>query len=487
MSNEENQEEQITTVFDPTFPSPESLEAGFRAFVIPRPPHSTSAHQAPKPPGDPPQLVNITIAGTHLVDKDGDYMSGGGAWLGKEDSRNLSIKIPSHLATPGAGEIAAFLAIASSLPNNAPLNVMVKSNKLRKDLTTNLPRLEDTDWMDHPDRVLMTVLVSQLRTRSALTTLMGWKAPMPKTNADEAMTLATTGMNKPTHDSVKTTIDPSLELTGLKLNIGTQRLFYKSIKKIQTTPKSRRLTLMNMAMTQYAVCNMNRTTPTNEQIWSSIRNCETPINIRGFLWKCLHGAYKIGEFWDKIPNCENRGKCSLCDLPESMEHILLDCNQSSASRVIWEAAADLWKKREANWPQIRFGTILGCNLAVLKDIKGKKKLGATRLFKILVLESAHLIWKLRCERVIKFGGDKEKYHSDPEILNRWIHAINMRLKFDRLLTDSKRYGKKAIKIDTVLKTWSSLLKDEDNLPDNWIHQKGVLVGMTSRRPPGRTR
>lgn len=58
---------------------------------------------------------------------------------------------------------------------------------------------------------------------------------------------------------------------------------------------------------------------------------------------------------------------------------------------------------------------------------------------------------------------------------------------DRLLTDSMRYGKRATKIDLVLKTWSGLLKDEDNLPDNWIRQTGVLVGMTPRRPPGRNR
>ncbi|KAG1864352.1 hypothetical protein F4604DRAFT_1517302, partial [Suillus subluteus] len=63
------------------------------------------------------------------------------------------------------------------------------------------------------------------------------------------------------------------------------------------------------------------------------------------------------------------------------------------------------------------------------------------------------------------------------IFNRWVHAINMRLKFDRLLTDSMRYGKKAIKIDTVLQTWSGLLNNEDSLLDNWIQQAGVLVGM----------
>ncbi|KAG1853775.1 hypothetical protein C8R48DRAFT_749589 [Suillus tomentosus] len=170
-----------------------------------------------------------------------------------------------------------------------------------------------------------------------------------------------------------------------------------------------------------------------------------------------------------------------------MDHILLDCDASPASRVIWKAAKDLWLRCESRWPEIHFGTILGCNLITVRYSDGKEMVGATRLLKILILESAHLIWKLRCERTIKFGGDKEKYHSENEIYNKWMHAINMRLKFDRLLTDSMRYGKRASKIDTVLKTWSGLLKDEDNLPDNWIRHAGILVGMTPRPPPGRLR
>ncbi|KAG0702107.1 hypothetical protein DFH29DRAFT_755173, partial [Suillus ampliporus] len=85
--------------------------------------------------------------------------------------------------------------------------------------------------------------------------------------------------------------------------------------------------------------------------------------------------------------------------------------------------------------------------------------------------------KLRCERAIKLGGDGEKYHSQTEVYNRWINAINTRLKFDQLLADPMRYGRKAIKADNVLKTWSGILHNEENLPDNWIRQSGVLVGM----------
>ncbi|KAG1889238.1 hypothetical protein F4604DRAFT_1505893, partial [Suillus subluteus] len=91
--------------------------------------------------------------------------------------------------------------------------------------------------------------------------------------------------------------------------------------------------------------------------------------------------------------------------------------------------------------------------------------------------SAHLIWKLRCERVIKFNNKEDKFHSKNEIHNRWVATLNKRLNFDKLFTDTLRYGKKALRENLVLRTWSGVLLDEDDLPDNWIRQSGVLVGI----------
>ncbi|KAG2744934.1 hypothetical protein P692DRAFT_20849982 [Suillus brevipes Sb2] len=337
----------------------------------------------------------------------------------------------------------------------------------------NLPKLEDLDWTTYPNGDILRALTAKLRSRRALTTFSKWDNSIPKATSDKIKSMANKSVLKERTDAIQT------------LTAGSQKHFYNNIRRSRKLAKQRRYTTMNLAMAIHAARDISGKTPSSEQVWISTRDKDTPRNIRGFLWKCLHGAYKIGEFWDKIPNYEHRGKCGLCGSLETMEHILIEC-ESVASRTIWKAAEDLWCKREDSWPEIRFGTILSSNLANL-DHSGKKKIGKNRLFKILVLESAHLIWKLRCERTIKFEGVKEKFHSEYEIYNRWVHAINTRLKFDRLLTDSIRYGKKALKTEVVLKTWSGILLNEENLPDNWVHRSGVLVGMTPRRPPGRTR
>ncbi|KAJ7160424.1 hypothetical protein C8R46DRAFT_905942 [Mycena filopes] len=116
--------------------------------------------------------------------------------------------------------------------------------------------------------------------------------------------------------------------------------------------------------------------------------------------------------------------------------------------------------------------------------KGKSLRGASRLYRILISETAFAIWKVRNFCVITKNGE-----SLPENLihNRWLHAINLRLNFDCVLTNHAKYGKQnSIKRSLVLQTWSSTLKDEDKLPENWINKEPrVLVGIgpKSSQPP----
>jgi hypothetical protein len=128
--------------------------------------------------------------------------------------------------------------------------------------------------------------------------------------------------------------------------------------------------------------------------------------------------------------------------------------------------------------------MLGASLAKFPDSNNGK--GTSRLFKIIVTETAFLIWKLRCERRIGNNDNPTNQYSNAEIKNRWLAAINQRLTLDRLMTDHK-YGKKALKQKTVLKTWDDVLLDKENLLANWIQQSGVLVGIRPQRPPGRNR
>ncbi|KAJ7838133.1 hypothetical protein B0H14DRAFT_2790144, partial [Mycena olivaceomarginata] len=119
-------------------------------------------------------------------------------------------------------------------------------------------------------------------------------------------------------------------------------------------------------------------------------------------------------------------------------------------KKVWELASQLWRKKTGEGMEPTFGEILACG--VIK----KKSRGKSRLYRILLSESAYLIWKLRCERVI--GGKPGA--SDQEIENRWRWTINNRLEIDRLLMNTK-WGKHTI---------------QKLLPKDWTGKAGVLVG-----------
>ncbi|KAJ3799340.1 hypothetical protein GGU11DRAFT_679683 [Lentinula aff. detonsa] len=104
--------------------------------------------------------------------------------------------------------------------------------------------------------------------------------------------------------------------------------------------------------------------------------------------------------------------------------------------------------------------------------KGKPDKGKSRLQRIIMSESTHLIWKLRNTRVIGGKGPPSK----KEIANKWHYALNSRLATDRILTNKKTFGSRAIAASLVLNTWRGTLEDEGNLPEDWTREAGVLVG-----------
>lgn len=304
-------------------------------------PHVPYQHPKPSSRDPHPESLIATIAASHLVDKNGDHVSGAGIWFKEDDVRNETLKIPSQMASPGAGEIGAVLHVVWNTPMVNPLKFFINSKALIKDLTVNLQVNEETDWITHPNAGLMRATVAILREQCSHTTFQQWNHLITPKIKKRVSELAKSGSQKRTHDNISTEIKPEFRLSGVKLQIGNQRLFYQAIRKYKTKPHQRRSMQMNLTKIQYTICDINSCTPTPMQIWNSIRNKDIPKSIRGFLWKSIHSTYKIRDFWENIPNFENRGRCELCGEPKNMEHILLECDKSLASKVIWGAAKDI--------------------------------------------------------------------------------------------------------------------------------------------------
>ncbi|KAF9542898.1 RnaseH-domain-containing protein [Agrocybe pediades] len=385
----------------------------------------------------------------------------------------------------------AILKVLKSTEGNVPLLVGVNNPQVLKKLTTNFSKMEDRGWIGVPNSQTYRKITAALRARKGMTTFQTIQNEEVRRATED---LAKHAMSDPNHTNPpdpphnNTTIDPEkFVFKGAKLSEMTQALIYKGIIEERKT-SIRRETLTHLDMTRYAVGEFFGKTPSDEQIWNSLRSKDLGLRARNFLWKSMHNAYKVGAWWDRIPNHEIRGWCHECDTVETLEHILTEC-RASGQEIIWKLVEETWSKKSKKWKRPTLGLILGCGLANFHPERGKKRLtGANRLWAILISESAHLIWTGRCTWKIEHEGRPDKIPSEQEIRTRWLQAINTRLKIDCLLTDRKRYGRKALSIQIVEKTWWGILSDQRNLPENWIdvYGTGVLVGIGGR-PPGRNR
>ena len=149
---------------------------------------------------------------------------------------------------------------------------------------------------------------------------------------------------------------------------------------------------------------------------------------------------------------------------------------------MWELAKHAWPDATKDWATPSLGHILGCgSLTPTADERGTTtpmQRGITRLKRILLSESAYLIWTLRCDRVI--GSHTSTCAA---ITTKWKNAIAAGLDIDRRLAKSNRKNYSKTK---VLHTWSPLISDFDSLPPDWTTNLEVLVGIKLPRPPAVT-
>ncbi|KAJ7589764.1 hypothetical protein C8J56DRAFT_783880 [Mycena floridula] len=167
-----------------------------------------------------------------------------------------------------------------------------------------------------------------------------------------------------------------------------------------------------------------------------------------------------------------------------LEHILTRC-KCAGQKEVWDLARQTWlKKRGTRWRKPKFSTILACTLADLQSRRGKRRPGATRLFRILISEAVHLIWKLRNERTIPdANGRTQPEASIKEIKGRFFQALDRRLAYDKALTNRARYGHQALSKNSVLGTWNGILGNDVNLPADWTGENEVLVGRSGISDP----
>jgi hypothetical protein len=303
-----------------------------------------------------------------------------------------------------------------------------------------------------------------LRTRTAPTAFQWVKGHSGDEGNEKADRLAETGAKRDVPDIIDLSIPPRFDIQGAKMSALTQRIAYQGIME-QRQKQPRRSTARNLDKMRYAVEEISGHLENNGTLWGNCQRKDLRKKVQQFIVKAIHEAFKIGAYWRMIPGYEERSVCRLCqdDATETMEHILLQC-RGSHQRMLWQQMRRIWPEKHGPCPTITLGTILGCGSTGSPMSDGRptkeeatkitEEKAGKRLLRVLVSETAYLIWLLRCESVIG-----ERNSGEDAAKTRWRAQISERRMVDYLT--ATRLSRSKVHSMTLHNTWKYInIQDE---------------------------
>ena len=474
-------QEKRAICFDPSITCKDGIAECFRVFTDPAKISRTPASRRPQRGTYLDHLeMRVYTDGSCTNNGKADAVCGSGVWVGRNHPLNKAIRVPGSSQSNQVGELAAVIVAAETIPNYCKLTIVTDSEYVINGLTKHLEVWEDNGWIEVKNAELFKRAAFLLKKRTAPTYLEWVKGHQGVLGNEESDKLAKEGANKDAPDPLSLHIPDEFDLQGAKLETLTQAIAYRGIRS-RRPETSRATTNRNIDLARESIQEHTGDLETIETIWKSIRKRTIRLRVQQFLFKAIHNTPMTGEVWFKIDGYQHRGTCTPCNTTENMEHILTSCRAGHAAQV-WDLAKKLWPYEASQWPNISLGIILGCGCLTAtgparnrttpqQETRGRNTnaRGASRLLQITISEAAHLIWVLRCERVIQ-----ETTHTTEEVKRRWYKAINRRLTDDKITATIIKREPPYTRL--VEATWEDALRKDSDLPRRWIHNREVLVG-----------
>jgi ribonuclease HI len=323
--------------FDPSVTNKTQLSEGLRIFTKPDRIIPIPAYRLRTPRRDHEQETSqLTIYTDGSCSNNGkqNAVCGSGIWVGDNHHLNKAIKVPGTSHSNQIGELSAVLVALQSADILTPLKIITDSRYVIDGLTSHLTNWEDIGWIGIANATLFKAVAYHLRRCPAPTTFQWTKGHDGQLGNERADKLASEGAHHTEPDNIDTYVPRNFDIQGAKLTKISQKLAYMEIMS-RTNLTHKRTTLALLDITRLTVEALLSNQETNETIWHSCRNTDISKNIQLFLYKALHNAHRVGEFWKTIPDHEHRALCTQCPGEiESISHILTDCN-NLVNKTIW--------------------------------------------------------------------------------------------------------------------------------------------------------
>lgn len=222
------------------------------------------------------------------------------------------------------------------VPNFIPIRIITDSTYVINGLTKHLPTWESHGWINVKNAPLFKKAAYLLRRRTATSHFKWVKGHNGDQGNEGSDALAKEGAQKEHPDNIDLAIPKEFDVQGAKLSTITQAIAYRGI--IESKPlQERDAAKRNLQKARDAVKNYCDTLETDEAIWQSLRKKVLRTRVKQFLYKTMHNVYMVGSTWQRVRGAEQRQFCTICQVEDSMEHILTECN-TPPRRIVWNLA-----------------------------------------------------------------------------------------------------------------------------------------------------
>ncbi|TFK92560.1 ribonuclease H-like protein [Polyporus arcularius HHB13444] len=419
----------------------------------------------------------IATDGSCLYNGERRARAGAGVYVEGRQDLCRSFRLPEELEQSNqTGEITATLLASTAADERTRVIQETDSQTTMFALTKWRSQHEDTGYILQKNAGLTRTTIARLRMRKAHTVFRWVRGHSGHSRNEEADRLAALGAEKESRDDLNLDIPDELKVSGAKLQAISQKLAYRAIRKRKDAlVKPRPSAVANIDRITCGIQGAFDVQVQEASIWVSFRSRHVARPVSQFLWMAVHDGYMIGKYWlrpSMAADLQQRATCAICGECETMTHIIFECGAVGQERI-WNLLKTLWTLTKAKWHEPSWGVTFGAACAVFKTEDGARKTAIEHLWCILCSEALHLIWKMRCERVIQREG---KEFTEPEVTNRFYATMESRLSLDRRTAAMAR-GKRALKSSDVVKIWSPVIENIQNLPLKWVTDSGVLVGI----------